>query len=219
MGTSPDTVNEQIKQLDKLGEDAYYNAKEIGVTARQLKIAVRLDGDDAEQIKTLLESKDTTKDDVYQYLENKINRSEKDKAELEEKLKSTLADAEANEKIISKKNETIDKLEKQIVKRENMTIDETIKEAMLDMGVAEVTALSAIHNISEVFKASFKDGEFIANPVEHRAATVLLNVRNNLDDLLNKYQLQYVELNQEIDDSWADNIEDDSEDQPQLPLN
>lgn len=125
IGSSVETVDNNIRNYQRMGAEFFEYANEVGIPQRVLGQIGRLPEDDRQMVIEMAQQEDTTKDSVLKVLEQVMakNAAEKEqatieKAELEARLKDLEETAEAKDKIIADKNKKVDELAEKLAKKQ-----------------------------------------------------------------------------------------------------
>lgn len=119
IGVAYRTLAEEAQRLELLGEEAYLNAKEIGITRQQLRLISRLPDDKESVVKEALLAKD--KEAVIDLLDTVITKHSTERAALQKQLAELSETSEAHEQLLAKKNEKIDSLDRKLRAARNRT--------------------------------------------------------------------------------------------------
>lgn len=106
------TLAEEAQRLELLGEEAYLNAKEIGITRQQLRLISKLPEDKESVVKEALLAKD--KDAVIDLLDTVITKHAQEREALQKQVHELSETNEAHEQLLAKKNEKIDDLDRKL---------------------------------------------------------------------------------------------------------
>lgn len=191
IGSSRQQVDEQLQNLQLLGEQALENAQALGMTTRELRKLRQLPDDDRQVIIGDIEANVGDKDGLIEAIEAVVARNHRQKAELQEKLDEQTAEREADSKVIEAKNSKIDELERQIIKQETaepmqkaLTFAQLISEIEVAIG-AEIGKLeTAFANIEQA-----NNTEQLPERLRINQGATLVAIKQWCDNLIDRYGL------------------------------
>ena len=180
IGSSVETVDNNIRNYQRMGAEFFEYANEVGIPQRVLGQIGRLPEDDRQMVIEMAQQEDATKDSVLKVLEQVMakNAAEKEqatieKAELEARLKDLEETAEAKDKIIADKNKKVDELAEKLAKKQTgkePSPEDVGSELTMQLSGLEVAARSDLSRFAEVFEQMLAHGE--ANGYDHRPQMV-----------------------------------------------
>lgn len=130
LNVSYNVLHEKSQQLNLLGDEAFNGATELGLTRSTLRTIERLPKDKQETMQMALKARN--KDKVAEILEDVITRNEKESAQNKKRIAELEGDLAGTEKVLQQRNETLTKLEKQLVSKKTADWDRKVQEFSLE---------------------------------------------------------------------------------------
>lgn len=175
IGLSRSTVDEQIANLNKLGEDFFeYNNRLELFNTKQLRMMRKLPDDDRQAIIEHAKSESTSKEDVLEILEEAIIKHDKERQQLKHERDEAREDCEAARKVSASKekqlNHVSEELEKVQNRQRNMKPADVAESLKLNMNTIVVAAESEISKLKDAFEALIEHAH--ENDMNHDALMV-----------------------------------------------
>ena len=199
IGSSVETVDNNIRNYQRMGAEFFEYANEVGIPQRVLGQIGRLPEDDRQMVIEMAQQEDATKDSVLKVLEQVMakNAAEKEqatieKAELEARLKDLEETAEAKDKIIADKNKKVDELAEKLAKKQTgkePSPEDVGSELSMRLVSMTVGIRSDISRLPELFEAMQAHG--LAHSFNHEPQMVgcLNQIIMDLEGLRDRYAL------------------------------
>lgn len=151
LGTSAPKVNEDIANLQSFGEAALESMSRMGIGYRELRQYRRLPQD--QKLALIEAAKAGDKGELLDLAEELIARHAKEKAALTSELEDVKAEQAATQDVLDKKNQRIDKLEREKARIAAAPPDERLAE---DLKALSIRATEAIVTVRAGLRAGFK---------------------------------------------------------------
>ncbi len=199
VGISRAKADEDIKNLEVLGPEAYENMQAAGISYREMRKLRRLPANDREAIIDGEAVRLGDKDEIVALIDDLAAKYAHEKEELERRNASLQTDLESSRGVSAKKERRITELEEEIHKAERLAPDERARglSEKLDRATWEAKAgfLSPEAVIHQIM--AWEDAP---RDLRHACAQAVARLRIALDELQLKYYLPTVDL--DVDDSW-----------------
>lgn len=199
IGSSRRAVDEKLQSLQLLGEQALENAQSLGMTTRELRKLRKLDPSDQNVIIGELEASIGDKDAIVELIENMSAKHVKDKEALQAKIDEEKAEREASDKVIAKKNDKIDELEKALAKEENATPYDRAQLYAQEIAKVETEMMAVFARVDKLFQSIGNEAE-IPEILRVNQGHFLLEMKAQSNRLIDLYQLGDVS----VDDDQLD---------------
>ena len=124
-GFSVNKVDEDLLNLSVLGEEFLEDSQRLGLGYRDLRKLRKLPDDARAEIVEADYSEATDKEELLERIEDLTAKFAKEKGELEGKLKRKSEDYDAQAKVLANRNERINKLDAELVKKEKLIATQT----------------------------------------------------------------------------------------------
>jgi len=118
-------VDENLRNLSSLGEDFLETSQRLGLGYREMRKLRQLPDDARAEIVEADYSEATDKEELLEKIEDLTAKFAKEKGELEGKLKRKSEDYDAQAKVLANRNERINKLDAELVKKEKLIATQT----------------------------------------------------------------------------------------------
>jgi hypothetical protein len=125
IGFSRRKVDEDLQNLNLLGEDFLETSQRLGLGYREMRKLRKLPEDARAEIVEADYSEATDKEELLEKIEDLTAKFAKEKGELEGKLKRKSEDYDAQAKVLANRNERINKLDAELVKKEKLIATQT----------------------------------------------------------------------------------------------
>lgn len=125
MGYSVNKIDEDLQNLSKFGEDFLETSQRLGLGYREMRKLRKLPEDARAEIVEADYSEATDKEELLERIEDLTAKFAKEKGELESKLKRKSEDYDAQAKVLANRNERINKLDAELVKKEKLIATQT----------------------------------------------------------------------------------------------
>lgn len=125
LGFSAKKIDEDILNLNRLGEDFLETSQRLGLGYREMRKLRQLPDDARAEIVEADYSEATDKEELLEKIEDLTAKFAKEKGELESKLKRKSEDYDAQAKVLANRNERINKLDAELVKKEKLIATQT----------------------------------------------------------------------------------------------
>jgi len=124
-GFSVNKVDEDLLNLSVLGEEFLEDSQRLGLGYRDLRKLRKLPDDARAEIVEADYSEATDKEELLERIEDLTAKFAKEKGELEGKLKRKSEDYDAQAKVLANRNERINKLDAELIKKEKLIATQT----------------------------------------------------------------------------------------------
>ena len=124
-GLSDKKVYEDLQNLNIFGESFLDNAQRLGLGYREMRKLRKLPDEARAEIVEADYSEATDKEELLERIEDLTAKFAKEKGELESKLKRKSEDYDAQAKVLANRNERINKLDAELVKKEKLIATQT----------------------------------------------------------------------------------------------
>lgn len=124
-GFTRQKVDEDLLNLSVLGEEFLEDSQRLGLGYRDLRKLRKLPDDARAEIVEADYSEATDKEELLERIEDLTAKFAKEKGELEVKLKRKSEDYDAQAKVLANRNERINKLDAELVKKEKLIATQT----------------------------------------------------------------------------------------------
>ena len=124
-GFSVNKVDEDLLNLSVLGEEFLEDSQRLGLGYRDLRKLRKLPDDARAEIVEADYSEATDKEELLERIEDLTAKFAKEKGELEGKLKRKSEDYDAQAKMLANRNERINKLDAELIKKEKLIATQT----------------------------------------------------------------------------------------------
>ena len=118
-------VDENLRNLSSLGEDFLETSQRLGLGYREMRKLRQLPDDARAEIVEADYSEATDKEELLEKIEDLTAKFAKEKGELEGKLKRKSEDYDAQAKMLANRNERINKLDAELIKKEKLIATQT----------------------------------------------------------------------------------------------
>ena len=118
-------VDENLRNLSSLGEDFLETSQRLGLGYREMRKLRQLPDDARAEIVEADYSEATDKEELLERIEDLTAKFAKEKGELEGKLKRKSEDYDAQAKMLANRNERINKLDAELIKKEKLIATQT----------------------------------------------------------------------------------------------
>lgn len=125
LGYSVNKIDEDLQNLSKFGEDFLETSQRLGLGYREMRKLRKLPEDARAEIVEADYSEATDKEELLERIEDLTAKFAKEKGELESKLKRKSEDYDAQAKVLANRNERINKLDAELVKKEKLIATQT----------------------------------------------------------------------------------------------
>ena len=125
LGYSVNKIDEDLQNLSKFGEDFLETSQRLGLGYREMRKLRKLPDDARAEIVEADYSEATDKEELLERIEDLTAKFAKEKGELESKLKRKSEDYDAQAKVLANRNERINKLDAELVKKEKLIATQT----------------------------------------------------------------------------------------------
>ena len=210
LGKSSRHIDEKLAELNMLGEDAFANAKSIGITTSNLRKLRKLDDNDQKVIIGEIEASIGDKDAILELIEDMSVKHSKVKSKLENQLKDLNAEAKAKDRVIADKQKTIDDKNTELnIKDEKLALRshapafERAKDYATQMDVFKIDSLQLFGNISALYEQIEQDDE-LPELLRVNMGHLLLEVKAQANNLIDHHMLGDVSVDDD-DLSWMHN--------------
>ncbi|MCW9058738.1 MAG: hypothetical protein OQL11_07700 [Gammaproteobacteria bacterium] len=202
LGYSRRKIDEQLQNLREFGEEALDAMTRAGIGYRSLRKLRKLPDDDRQMVINGEAVRLGDKEAIEDLIERLDERHARERQALERRADDLAADLDASRKVIQKRAEKIDELERLIHRRESLGTDDLARDLSekLDQGVRD--AIQSLHVPSRVI-GEVLGWEDAPRELRHSCAQGVARIRIALDRLQQQYSLPTVDL--DIDDSWIQN--------------
>lgn len=209
-GETESSVNKKLKNLAAFGAEMMESFAEAGIGVRKMTALRKLpEGELSEVVQTITASDD--KEEIAELVTAIISKSVKEKEALAKQLEHEKLETQAQIRVVEQKEAKINELNKEIIQQENITLDDKIKTAYKDLNEMQTDAIKQVKKVRALVESAISLED---KGIEHTVTAMMLNIRNELDDIIVAFGLEYVELNRAIDDSWIG----EHEEQMELPV-
>lgn len=199
IGNHRRTVDEQLQNLEVLGEQALACATELGMTTRELRNLRTLDVQDQKVVIGQIEAAVGDKDAIVDLITDMAAKHKKTEAALEKQLKAAQAQAKATERIVADKEARITELQDKLIAQESRSIDEQIEALLLDLNKAQINVLRFLPELEACLgRANETD--------DHNVRLTAANILHELKETITSFQIEYglAALSNSDDDWMAD---------------
>ena len=196
LGSSRRAIEEKLDNLRLLGTEALDKATALGMTTQELRKLRQLDAADQKVVIGEIEVAAGDKEAIIDLITDMSAKHSKEREELQAKLEDQRGEAVASERIIEERNKRIDKLEKQLHKKQHRTMEEKRQQRMTDAGAAQILCLSPLAGLEDAIETLLGEDD---DTCTRHAANLLHELRAAVEDLQLKYGLGDVA---NPDDSW-----------------
>lgn len=117
LGMSYEKVNQDLQNLNVLGEDFLETSQRLGLGYREMRKLRQLPEDARAEIVEADYSETTDKEDLIEKIEDLTAKHAKEKESLTKQLESVKANYDAQAKVIANKDERLNKLDKELAKK------------------------------------------------------------------------------------------------------
>lgn len=184
VGTSRSTVDEQLQNLQLLGEQALNRATELGMTTRELRNLRALDIQDQKVVIGQIEAAVGDKDAIVDLITDMAAKHKKTEEKLEKQLKAAQAQAKATERIVADKEARIAELQDKLIVQESRSIDEQIEALLLDLNKAQINVLRFLPELEACLgRANETD--------DHNVRLTAANILHELKETITSLQIEY----------------------------
>jgi len=118
-------IDEDLTNLSTFGEEFLETSQRLGLGYREMKKLRKLPDDARAEIVEADYSEATDKEELLEKIEDLTAKFAKEKGELESKLKRKSEDYDAQAKVLANRNERINKLDAELVKKEKLIATQT----------------------------------------------------------------------------------------------
>ena len=118
-------IDEDLTNLSTFGEEFLETSQRLGLGYREMKKLRKLPDDARAEIVEADYSEATDKEELLEKIEDLTAKFAKEKGELEGKLKRKSEDYDAQAKVLANRNERINKLDAELVKKEKLIATQT----------------------------------------------------------------------------------------------
>ena len=125
LGLSGETVDRNLLNLNTFGEEFFETSRRLGLGYREMRKLRQLPDDARAEIVEADYSEATDKEELLEKIEDLTAKFAKEKGELEGKLKRKSEDYDAQAKMLANRNERINKLDAELVKKEKLIATQT----------------------------------------------------------------------------------------------
>ena len=125
LGYSVNKIDEDLQNLSKFGEDFLETSQRLGLGYREMRKLRQLPDDARAEIVEADYSEATDKEELLEKIEDLTAKFAKEKGELESKLKRKSEDYDAQAKMLANRNERINKLDAELIKKEKLIATQT----------------------------------------------------------------------------------------------
>lgn len=125
LGYSVNKIDEDLQNLSKFGEDFLETSQRLGLGYREMRKLRKLPEDARAEIVEADYSEATDKEELLERIEDLTAKFAKEKGELESKLKRKSEYYDAQAKVLANRNERINKLDAELVKKEKLIATQT----------------------------------------------------------------------------------------------
>ena len=125
LGYSVNKIDEDLQNLSKFGEDFLETSQRLGLGYREMRKLRKLPEDARAEIVEADYSEATDKEELLERIEDLTAKFAKEKGELESKLKRKSEDYDAQAKVLANRNERINKLDAELIKKEKLIATQT----------------------------------------------------------------------------------------------
>lgn len=196
IGSSRSVVDENLKNLAELGELAMDKVSELGISRRELRKLRQLDTADQTVVIGEIEASVGDKEAIVDLIDTMSAKHAKECEQLQQQIDDNAAEAKASSRIIADKTKKITDLETQIVKQENRTLDEQIKDQIFALDHAIVDMRMPLPGLDDAIAALTQHED---DNLRIHAANALREIIAAVQDIQIKYGLGDVDA---PDDSW-----------------
>lgn len=196
IGTTRGVVEEQLKNLEILGEQALNRATELGMTTRELRNLRALDVQDQKVVIGQIEAAVGDKDAIVDLITDMAAKHKKTEGKLEKQLKAAQAEAKATERIVADKEARIAELQDKLIAQESRSIDEQIEALLLDLNKAQINVLRYLPELEACLgRANETD--------DHNVRLTAANILHELKETITSLQIEYgLAAVSNPDDDW-----------------
>lgn len=124
-GFSVQKVDLDLQNLNTFGEEFMETSQRLGLSYREMRKLRQLPDDARAEIVEADYSEATDKEELLEKIEDLTAKFAKEKGELESKLKRKSEDYDAQAKVLANRNERINKLDAELVKKEKLIATQT----------------------------------------------------------------------------------------------
>lgn len=125
LGFSVEKIDADLLNLNTLGEEFLETSQRLGLGYREMRKLRQLPDDARAEIVEADYSEATDKEELLERIEDLTAKFAKEKGELEGKLKRKSEDYDAQAKVLANRNERINKLDAELVKKEKLIATQT----------------------------------------------------------------------------------------------
>ena len=125
LGFSVEKIDADLLNLNTLGEEFLETSQRLGLGYREMRKLRQLPDDARAEIVEADYSEATDKEELLERIEDLTAKFAKEKGELESKLKRKSEDYDAQAKVLANRNERINKLDAELVKKEKLIATQT----------------------------------------------------------------------------------------------
>ena len=125
LGFSVEKIDADLLNLNTLGEEFLEPSQRLGLGYREMRKLRQLPDDARAEIVEADYSEATDKEELLERIEDLTAKFAKEKGELEGKLKRKSEDYDAQAKVLANRNERINKLDAELVKKEKLIATQT----------------------------------------------------------------------------------------------
>ncbi len=125
LGFSREKIDEDIRNLNIFGEEFLETSQRLGLGYREMRKLRKLPEEARAEIVEADYSEATDKEELLERIEDLTAKFAKEKGELEGKLKRKSEDYDAQAKVLANRNERINKLDAELVKKEKLIATQT----------------------------------------------------------------------------------------------
>ena len=196
VGTSRSTVDEQLQNLQLLGEQALNRATELGMTTRELRNLRALDVQDQKVVIGQIEAAVGDKDAIVDLITDMAAKHKKTEGKLEKQLKAAQAEAKATERIVADKEARIAELQDKLIVQESRSIDEQKEALLLDLNKAQINVLRFLPELEACLGR-------VNETDDHNVRLTAANILHELKETITSLQIEYgLAAVSNPDDDW-----------------
>ena len=205
LGVSARHVNEQLQNLQLIGEDALEAMSRIGLGYRDLRKLRKLDNEDRQAVIESVgeEINAGDKEAVVILIDDLAAKHAKEKAELKQQVDDAKADQDATEKLVAKKNEKIDALSQQLEGRSNEIASEHAERCQKDLQDAAMKADSSVREVTYAIEMAFDSHEEPSYYIRWLASQTVIALEKQLEAARRTYALENSETAPNRPEDWG----------------
>lgn len=188
IGSSQNSVDTKLKDLQLLGETALENAQNLGMTTRELTKLRKLDPSDQSVIIKELEVAIGDKEAIVELIEDMSVKHSKEKEALQQQLADEQAERKATDRVIADKDKKINELSKTLAREAAASpYDQAVTYAE-EVAKLEVAMLAVFGDIDRLFDHIRGNGE-LPEILRVNQGQLLVALKTHANELLDRYQL------------------------------